>query len=279
MDAPCINLYEPEKFLATQNQEYINARKELKIDIYKFYSWLYGSSWDCDASINASAKISQTFLDSAFVFNYYTIKIQSVEKVGIVQHDRDSKKVIVDSLGKTKLIDEPNPLLQKYPKNLLYKIRSNPCFPTNGSTVYFDCKVRIENLVWAVTFKYRPVPKLASDYSDVSQTRKDYGAYWLYILDGTRYMQAKFSIYIKTRDAAYDYKARKYIPDVTFFDSPVGWAGTPNYKNSSGKGTLFVDGFSIKSGTLFDFGQYSGEEGDPYQYDINVKWKTVKRDL
>jgi hypothetical protein len=156
--APCVDLYDAENYAsrvgtnindADRRREYVNAKRNLKIDINKFYLWMYRSIWNCDLTINASARIGQELLGNHNVQNYYTIKIQSAQKVGVVQHGRDRKKPIVNGLGRTTLIDDAsNPLPKEYPKEILYKIRANPCYPTNGSAVYFDCVQRFENAAY-----------------------------------------------------------------------------------------------------------------------------------
>ena len=288
MDAPCVDLYNEEKYVAdlySSNQEYINARKNLKIDINKFYLWMYCSIWDCDLTINASAKIGQQLFSGAQdPENYYTITIKSVEKVGIVQHGRDRKEAVTDRLGKTTLIDDQfNLLPSKYPKEILYKIRSNPCFPISGSTVYFDCVQRFENFAYAVRFKDRPAPEFPSylSYENVSLSRLEYGNYYFYTYSGTRYLQAKCNIYIDPFGSVYDYSLKKYIPNVYFEDSPVTWVGLQS-SNQNTKSTLTVDGVSIQSSAAFDYGQFAGNTDDPNettQLDINLNWTTKKREL
>jgi len=288
MDAPCVDLYNEEEYVAnlnSSNQEYINARKNLKIDINKFYLWLYRSIWDCDLKINATAKIGQElFGGNNNSQNYYTTTITSVEKVGIVQHGRDRKKAITDSLGRTTLIDDESNLLpDKYPKEILYKIRSNPCFPISGSTVYFDCVQRFANVVYSVRFKDLPAPKFPfnSSFENVSLSRREFGNLYFYIYSGTRYVQAKCNIFIDPLKSVYDYSLKKYIPNVYFTDSAVTWVGLQT-SDQNKKSTLTVDGVSIQSSTAFDYGQFSGTPDDPNEtrlLDINLNWTTKKREL
>lgn len=288
MDAPCVDLYNEEEYVADlypSNQEYINARKNLKIDINKFYLWLYRSIWDCDLTINASAKIGQELFDSRDnPQNYYTVTIKSVKKVGIVQHGRDRKEAVTDRLGRTTLIDDQlNLLPSKYPKEILYKIRSNPCFQISGSTVYFDCVQRFENNAYAVTFKGQPTPEFPfnSSFENVSLSRLEYGIYYFHIFSGTRYLQAKCNIYIDPFGSVYDYSLKKYIPNVYFGDSPVTWVGLIT-SDQNKKSTLTVDGVSIQSSTAFDYGQFNGTPDDPNEtslLDMNLNWTTKKREL
>jgi hypothetical protein len=236
-------------------------------------------------SINATAKIGQQlFGGNDDPQNYYTVTIKSVKKVGIVQHGRDRKEAVTDRLGRTTLIDDQlNLLPSKYPKEILYKIRSNQCFPISGSTVYFDCVQRFENVVYDVRFKDLPTPKFPfySSYENVSLSRLDRGNLYFYIFSGTRYLQAKCNIYIDPFGSVYDYSLRKYIPNVYFGDSPVTWVGLQTSDQNT-KSTLNVDGVSIQSSTAFDYGQFAGTPDDPNetrQLDINLNWTTKKREL
>ena len=298
---PCVDLYDVENYgtrvLSGTNisdidrqLEYVNARQNLKIDIHKFYLWMYRSVWDCDLTISASARIGQElFGTSGGVQNYYTTRIQSAQKVGIVQHGRDRKIQVVDSLGKTTLIDDASNLLPTgYPKDLLYKIRSNPCYPTNGSVVYFDCMQRTENFVYAVLFKERPAPKFESSaYENVTITKREFGIYNFHIFSGTRYIPVKCEIYLNPGESFYDYSQKKYLPDVSFGSSPATWIGLLPSDNASTNftqnSTLSVDGISIQSAAGLDFGQGAGNPSDPEesaQLNVSLKWKiSQERDL
>jgi hypothetical protein len=289
--APCVELYDAEKFLIGANQQYINARKKLKIDIHKLYLWWYRSVWDCDLSISASAKVGQgLFGPYQGIQNYYTTKIQSVKKVGVVQHSRDRKTPIVNTLGKTTLIDDKvNPLPKGYPKNILYNVRSNPCHPIIGSTVYFDCPQRVENSVYNVVNKGDPMTRFDSDaFENISTKKINYenGRYDFHLFSGTKYLPIKCEIYLDPSKTVYDYSLKKYIPDVFFGLSPVTWigllpSGNPS-TNFTKKSTLSVNGISIESDTDFNYGAYAGSQ-DPEEFghlDISLKWKISKeRDL
>ena len=297
--APCVDLYDVEtyegKVLAgtnitdnTRRQKYLNARKGVLIDIDRLYYWLFRAQWDCNLSITGSASIGQELFDGPGIQNYYTKKVQSVEKVGVAQHGRDRKIVVPDSRGKSILVDDTtNPLPANYPKDILYKIRSNPCFQTNGSTVYFDVIYKVEDFVFDVRFQNQPppTPNFGPLLYDVSTQRKEYGLYFFYLVSYKYSAPVQCEIYFKAESygAAYDVERKKYLPDIGFgYSGPINWVGLnpldEEYPNSfPTKSRLSVDGLSIPSSTGFDMGFGGAESG---QLDISAEWVVAKeRDL
>ena len=292
---PCVKLYDVESYAievlgganpsGIRAQKYVNARTNLQVDIDKFYLWLYRSIWDCELKISGSCRIPQEIFPagSGGGINYYTRSIRSVVKVGSVQHGRDRKIAITNASGRTSLIDDPSNQLPKgYPKEILYKIRSNPCYLLNGSTVYFDCFQRIENLLFDIQYSYRPPPTPNfSSREDVSITTKQYGIFTLYLVSWTLCQPVKCEIYLNPGGTTvYHYTRKKYIPSVTFgYSSPADWIGLYDSEENSGseftsKSALSVDGISIPSSTVFDFGQGEAVSG---QLNINLDWKISKQ--
>jgi hypothetical protein len=300
-EAPCADLFDAESFdkiaqnvpEGARRKKYINARKSVLIDIDKYYLWLYRAVWDCSLQITASAKQVQYYYGTQgnLLKNYLTIKIQSVVKAGVVQHGRDRKIPTINRNGRTTLVDDPsNPLPKGYPKDILYNIRSNPCFQTNGVTAYFDILVGYENAIYAITDQEPQKPDLP--YAEnVTYSRRKFNESdssdktYIYFVSFSTWEHPFCQIYISPNNGTYyDYSSKKYFTNINFGNSGIAnWVGLQRLNEDAGENVtvrskLSVDGINIPSGTTFIFGSYSFDSYlDSIQLSVSVDWTTSKR--